>query len=210
MKTISFDETKYQLVSRNELMEYLEYSLADTEVDERSKELKAMLASAPQPQSQSPEGGEPVASVFLRNIHYFYAQTDGSYAWPKGAVGDLLKQAKREIEAAATPPAAVEQSAGLNAKVQFLIDMWPTRLEDGGFTFPDGEFWPASATRKEPTVPARNKVGSSAVEQIAEADREAFVTWARAKDVKWPWSELLWAACQFGISHARKGKGKQG
>lgn len=37
-------------------------------------------------------------SVFLFNLHYFYAQTDGSYAIPSSADGDLLKQAKKEIE----------------------------------------------------------------------------------------------------------------
>lgn len=41
----------------------------------------------------------PKRSVFLQNAHYFYAQTDGSYRWPNGSVGDLLKQAKTEIEA---------------------------------------------------------------------------------------------------------------
>lgn len=37
--------------------------------------------------------------VFLTNLHYFFAQTDGTYAYPNGAIGDLLKQAKEEIEA---------------------------------------------------------------------------------------------------------------
>jgi len=37
-------------------------------------------------------------SVFLSNLHYFYAQTDGSYAIPNSAEGDLLKTAKKEIE----------------------------------------------------------------------------------------------------------------
>jgi hypothetical protein len=38
-------------------------------------------------------------SVFLANLKYFFGKTDGTYEYPKGAVGDLLKQAKREIEA---------------------------------------------------------------------------------------------------------------
>jgi hypothetical protein len=38
-------------------------------------------------------------SVFLSNLHYFYAQTDGTYAIPNSAEGDLLKTAKKEIEA---------------------------------------------------------------------------------------------------------------
>lgn len=38
-------------------------------------------------------------SVFLSNLHYFYAKTDGTYAFPNSAEGDLLKTAKKEIEA---------------------------------------------------------------------------------------------------------------
>lgn len=38
------------------------------------------------------------SSVFLQNLHYFFGQTDGTYKWPEGGVGDLLRQAKREIE----------------------------------------------------------------------------------------------------------------
>jgi hypothetical protein len=37
-------------------------------------------------------------SVFLANLHYFYAQTDGSYAIPNSKDGDMLKRAKVEIE----------------------------------------------------------------------------------------------------------------
>lgn len=37
-------------------------------------------------------------SIFLSNLHYFFGQTDGSYQWPGGVLGDLLKQAKKEIE----------------------------------------------------------------------------------------------------------------
>jgi hypothetical protein len=29
----------------------------------------------------------------------------------------------------------------LETKIQYLVDRWPTKLEDGGITFPDGEFW---------------------------------------------------------------------
>lgn len=38
-------------------------------------------------------------SVFLSNLHYFYAKTDGTYEFPNNTEGDLLKQAKKEIEA---------------------------------------------------------------------------------------------------------------
>lgn len=37
-------------------------------------------------------------SLFLANLHYFYAKTDGTYDIPNSADGDLLKQAKVEIE----------------------------------------------------------------------------------------------------------------
>lgn len=33
------------------------------------------------------------------------------------------------------------------ARVQFLVDNWPGKLEDGGITFPDGEFYPKSEER---------------------------------------------------------------
>jgi hypothetical protein len=38
-------------------------------------------------------------SVFLQNLHHAYAQTDGTYAYPNSNEGDMLKQAKKEIEA---------------------------------------------------------------------------------------------------------------
>ena len=38
------------------------------------------------------------SSVFLSNLHYFYAQTDGTYRIPKTPDGQLLKRAKKEIE----------------------------------------------------------------------------------------------------------------
>ena len=38
-------------------------------------------------------------SIFLSNLHYFFAKTDGSYDIPNSADGDLLKIAKTEIEA---------------------------------------------------------------------------------------------------------------
>jgi hypothetical protein len=37
-------------------------------------------------------------SIFLSNLEYWYLQTDGTYVFPNSAEGDLLKQAKREIE----------------------------------------------------------------------------------------------------------------
>lgn len=37
-------------------------------------------------------------SVFLSNLHYFYSKTDGTYGFPNSSDGDLLKQAKKEIE----------------------------------------------------------------------------------------------------------------
>jgi len=37
-------------------------------------------------------------TVFLANVHHAYAQTDGTYRWPNSREGDMLRQAKREIE----------------------------------------------------------------------------------------------------------------
>lgn len=36
--------------------------------------------------------------VFLVNLAYYFAKTDGTYAFPNSVEGDLLKTAKREIE----------------------------------------------------------------------------------------------------------------
>ncbi len=33
----------------------------------------------------------------------------------------------------------------LTERVQYLVDHWPVPLEDGGITFPDGEFWKTSS-----------------------------------------------------------------
>ncbi len=41
-------------------------------------------------------------SVFLSHIHHAYAQTDGTYSFPNSREGDMLKQAKREVESLAT------------------------------------------------------------------------------------------------------------
>lgn len=69
------------------------------------------VVNALRPDEQA-QGEVSTGSVFLANLHYFFGQTDGTFAWPKGSVGDLLRQAKREIEA--TPPAAqqAEQPKG--------------------------------------------------------------------------------------------------
>lgn len=48
-------------------------------------------------------------SVFLSNLHYFCAQTDGTYKFPNSAEGDLLKQAKKEIEALETENAELKK-----------------------------------------------------------------------------------------------------
>ncbi len=37
-------------------------------------------------------------SIFLSNLQYFYGKLDGSYDFPNSVEGDLLKQAKKEIE----------------------------------------------------------------------------------------------------------------
>ena len=34
-------------------------------------------------------------SVFLSNLHYFYAKTDGTYEFPNSKDGDLLKQKRK-------------------------------------------------------------------------------------------------------------------
>lgn len=50
-------------------------------------------------------------SIFLANIHHLYAQTDGSYRFPNSCEGDMLKTAKREIEALRSDLAAAFANA---------------------------------------------------------------------------------------------------
>jgi len=33
----------------------------------------------------------------------------------------------------------------LTTRVQYLVDHWPVPVEDGGITFPDGDFWKRSS-----------------------------------------------------------------
>lgn len=55
------------------------------------------LAPAEPVELQTPAAAALSGSVFLANLHYFFARTDGSYQLPGGSVGDLLRQAQREI-----------------------------------------------------------------------------------------------------------------
>lgn len=59
-------------------------------------------------------------SIFLSNLHYFFGQTDGTYAIPNSSVGDLLKQAKKEIEVLLQPPSTKNY---INHSVIELQDM---------------------------------------------------------------------------------------
>ena len=43
-------------------------------------------------------GSTTVKSIFLEHLHHAYAQTDGTYWFPNSREGDMLKQAKKEIE----------------------------------------------------------------------------------------------------------------
>ena len=42
-----------------------------------------------------------------------------------------------------------DELLALSVKVQYLIDSWPTPLEDGGITFPDGDFWPRTPVESQ-------------------------------------------------------------
>lgn len=73
-------------------LEFVEWALTMSRIAARAAQAAPADANAvPVP---------PKQSVFLANLHYFFAQTDGTYKFPNGSEGDLLKQAKREIEAA--------------------------------------------------------------------------------------------------------------
>lgn len=57
-------------------------------------------------------------SVFLSNLHYFLAQTDGTYRFPNSAEGDLLKRAKVEVEALQRENAALRKALYAHADYQ--------------------------------------------------------------------------------------------
>ena len=61
-------------------------------------------------------------SVFLENIHYFFAQTDGTYNFPNSSVGDLLKQAKKEIEQLQSAPSNSDYAKCYNCGQEFKIE----------------------------------------------------------------------------------------
>lgn len=63
-------------------------------------------------------------SIFLADLHHAYAQTDGTYAFPNSREGDMLKTAKREIE-------ALELDRDkLRELVKRLTDYSPPRAKD--------------------------------------------------------------------------------
>jgi hypothetical protein len=61
-------------------------------------------------------------SVFLENIHYFFAQTDGTYNFPNSSVGDLLKQAKKEIEQLQSAPSNSDYTKCTNEVFKYVTD----------------------------------------------------------------------------------------
>jgi hypothetical protein len=42
--------------------------------------------------------GREIVSIALGHMHHAYAQTDGTYKFPDSREGDILKQAKKELE----------------------------------------------------------------------------------------------------------------
>jgi len=43
----------------------------------------------------------------LANLNHAYALTDGTYSWPNSREGDMLRQAKVELEALLPAPAEI-------------------------------------------------------------------------------------------------------
>ena len=60
-------------------------------------------------------------SVFLPNLHYFLAQTDGTYRFPNSAEGDLLKRAKVEVEALQRENAELRKQLADVKSVLFVV-----------------------------------------------------------------------------------------
>lgn len=71
-------------------------------------------------------------SIFLSNVKYFYARTDGTYAFPNSAEGDLIKQAVREIEELRSMVSQPPSDNAANIVAEYLeskriIDIGPPR-----------------------------------------------------------------------------------
>lgn len=47
--------------------------------------------------------------------------------------------------------AVLAELTDVHARLRFVIDSWPVPLEDGGITFPDGDFWVQTPDAKVPT-----------------------------------------------------------
>lgn len=65
-------------------------------------------------------------------------------------VQDLIRGKCKLVVQNLNNPAVVEIVSELTAKVQYLIDNWPSPLPDG-FTFPDGDTWGRSKANDKET-----------------------------------------------------------
>jgi hypothetical protein len=96
-----FDATENLIVTIERVANGRVYYSGDADGDSTIDRFRQdfTLIGHPDVTEPSPAEVRSEGSVFLSNLHYFCAKTDGTYDWPKGFVGDLIKQAKREIEA---------------------------------------------------------------------------------------------------------------
>ena len=62
-----------------------------------------------------------LGSAFQQAVHV-YAQTDGTYAWPNSREGDMLREAKREIEILGAAIIAMAEDGWLYHGVEGMDD----------------------------------------------------------------------------------------
>lgn len=77
-------------------------------------------------------------------------------------------------------------------RLQYLIDHWPVPLEDGGVTFPDGEFWPQTSVI--PPEPSRAYVPITRTQANEAFTKWLNETWSAVGTMQGMMMHSAWAA----------------
>jgi hypothetical protein len=77
------------------------------------------------------------SSAFLSHLHHQYALSDGTYSWPNSRDGDMLRQAKFEIEMLHAKLKTIDKELELARKIHWLIKTDHIFL--GGFIIDESE-----------------------------------------------------------------------
>lgn len=87
--------------------------------------------------SEAQDYGEPEDNCFLRDYSWIKPALEDAYRFGSEDVGRELDEAIKGCDVAA------KAIVDLENKLQFVLDRTP--VEDGCYTFPDGDSWPAGS-----------------------------------------------------------------